>query len=154
MKRPQADDDVDAGLLDDVDSVFCIPKLACLNAFDIISLSPGFNLFGLFKDEVVKEESRFTSTQPESSIVSRLEEISRLFWFSFRKSKDCKVKLRRGSEQGRKGHLCIDVEIFEVTPSLFVVELRKTSGDTLEYSKFCSQDLRPGLKDIVSIWDD
>jgi 5'-AMP-activated protein kinase catalytic alpha subunit len=105
------------------------PKPACLNAFDIISLSPGFNLSGLFKDNVVKqeEESRFTSTQPASSIMSKLEEIASLFRFSFKKSKDCKVKLQ-GSEQGRKGHLCIDAEIFEVTPSLFVVELRKTGG--------------------------
>jgi len=156
FKPPQAlIDDVDVGLLlDDVDSASCVPKPACLNAFDIISLSPGFNLSGLFRDEVEKheEKSRFTSIQPASSIVSRLEEIARLFRFSFKKSKDCKVKLR-GSEQGRKGHLSIDFEIFEVTPSLFLVELHKTSGDTLEYSKFCSQDLRPGLKDIVWTWD-
>jgi len=153
FKRPQADKDVDVGLLDDVDSAFCAPKPACLNAFDIISLSPGFNLSGLFKDDVVKqEESRFTSTQPASSIMSKLEEIASLFRFSFKKSKDCKVKLQ-GSEQGRKGQLSIDAEIFEVTPSLFVVELRKTGGDSLEYSKFYSQDLKPGLKDIVWTWD-
>jgi len=153
FKRPQADKDVDVGLLDEVDSAFCVPKPACLNAFDIISLSPGFNLSGLFKDDVVKqEESRFTSTQPASSIMSKLEEIASLFRFSFKKSKDCKVKLQ-GSEQGRKGQLSIDAEIFEVTPSLFVVELRKTGGDSLEYSKFYSQDLKPGLKDIVWTWD-
>jgi len=154
FKRPQAVKDVDFGPLDDVDSAFFVPKPACLNAFDIISLSPGFNLSGLFKDDVRKqeEESRFTSTQPASSIVSKLEEIASLFRFSFKKSKDFKMKLQ-GSEQGRKGHLSIDAEIFEVTPSLFVVELRKAGGDTLEYSKFCSQDLRPGLKDIVWTWD-
>jgi 5'-AMP-activated protein kinase catalytic alpha subunit len=153
LKRPQADKDVDVGLLDDVGSLFFNPKPTYLNAFDIISLSPAFNLSGLFKDEVVKqeEESRFTSTQPASSIMSKLEEIARLFRFSFKKSEDCKLKLQ-GSEQGRKGPLCIDVEIFEVTPSLLLVELRKTEGDTLEYSKFCSQDLRPGLKDIVWTW--
>lgn len=124
----------------------------CLNALDIISLSPGFNLSGLFNDVVKQEESRFTSTQPASSIMSKLEEIASLFRFNFKKSKDCKVKLQ-GSEQGRKGHLSIDAEIFEVTPSLFVVELRKTGGDSLEYSKFYSQDLKPGLKDIVWTWD-
>jgi len=154
FKRPQVDKDVNVGVLDDVDSAFFVPKPACLNAFDIISLSPGFNLSGLFKDDVLKqeEESRFTSTQPASSIMSKLEEIASLFRFSFKKSKDFKMKLQ-GSEQGRKGHLSIDAEIFEVTPSFFMVELRKTGGDTLEYSKFCSQDLRPGLKDIVWTWD-
>jgi 5'-AMP-activated protein kinase catalytic alpha subunit len=40
-----------------------------------------------------------------------------------------------------------------VTPSLFVVDLRKTDGDTLEYSEFCIQELRPSLKDIVSKWE-
>jgi len=154
FKRPQANNDIDVGLLDDVDSAFFTPEPACLNAFDIISRSPGFSLSGLFKDNVVKQEkeSRFTSTEPASSIMSKLEEIARLFRFSCKMSKDCKVKLQ-GSEEGRKGHLCIDAEIFEVTPSLFVVDLRKTDGDTLEYSEFCIQELRPSLKDIVSKWE-
>jgi len=154
FKRPQIDRDVTFDLLNDVDSAFFVPKPACLNAFDIISLSPGFNLSGLFKDNTIKqeEESRFTSTQPASSIMSKLEEIASLFRFSFKKSKDFKMKLQ-GSEEGRQGYLSIDAEIFEVTPSFFMVELRKTGGDTLEYSKFCRQDLRPGLKDIVWTWD-
>lgn len=68
----------------------------------------------------------------------------------------------QGSETGRKGYLSIAtevssydqgvglsyiddrtfnvkgrfvVQIFEVAPSLFVVELRKAGGDTLEYHK-------------------
>ena len=126
-------------------------KPACLNAFDIISLSPGFNLSGLFEEkQKVKQESRFTSTQPASSIISKLEEVAKLLRFSIKK-RDCKVKLQ-GSEQGRKGHLSIAAEIFEVTPSLFVVEVSKAGGDTLEYNKFCNQELRPGLKDIVWTW--
>lgn len=126
-------------------------KPATLNAFDIISLSPGFNLSGLFeKKQRVKHESRFTSTQPASNIISKLEEIAKLESFSIKK-RDCKVKLE-GSEQGRKGHLAIAAEVFEVTPSLFVVELNKAGGDTLEYNKFCDQQLRPGLKDIVWTW--
>eukprot|EP01018_Ginkgo_biloba_P027837 Gb_41156 [translate_table: standard] len=39
--------------------------------------------------------------------------------------------LHEGSEQGRKGHLSIAAKIFEVTPSLFVVEVSKAGGDTL-----------------------
>jgi 5'-AMP-activated protein kinase catalytic alpha subunit len=153
FKRPQAMNDVDVSPLDDVESAFFTAKPACLNAFDIISLSPGFNLSGLFKDKVATQESsRFTSTQPVSIIMSRLEEIAKVLRFSVTKSKDCKLKLQ-DSKKGRKGHLCIDAEIFEVTPSLFVVELGKTGGDTPEYSKFCSQVLRPGLKDIVWAWN-
>jgi len=153
FKRPQAMNDVDVSVLDDVESAFFTAKPVCLNAFDIISLSPGFNLSGLFKDKVAKQESsRFTSTQPVSRIMSKLEEIAKVMRFSVTKSKNCKLKLQN-SKKGRKGHLCIDAEIFEVAPSLFVVELGKTGGDTLEYSKFCTQVLRPGLKDIVWAWD-
>jgi len=152
FKPPQLDNDVDVGLLDDVDSAFFVPKPARLNAFDIISLSPVFNLSGLFEEKIVKQELWFTSIQPPSSIISKLEEIAKVLRFKVKKSEDCKVKLQR-SEQALKGHLSIVAEIFEVTPSLFVVELRKTGGDTLEYSKLCSQELRPGLKDIVWIWD-
>jgi len=148
LKRPQTHKDVDVG------SVFFTPKLTHLNAFDIISQSPAFNLSGLFKNEVEEqeEESRFTSTQPASSIMLKLEEIARLFRFSFKKSEDCNLKLQ-GSPQGRKGPLCIDVEIFELNHSLLLVELLKTEGDTLEYSEFYSHDLKPGLKDIVWTWD-
>lgn len=161
--RPVSRDDVDDDIgLADVDSAFETCELskaekeskskpALLNAFDIISFSPGFNLSGLFKDKAVKQESRFTSTQSASSIMSKLEEVAKLFRFSVKKRGDCKVKLQ-GSEQGRKGHLSIAAEIFEVTPSLFVVEVSKAGGDTLEYNNFCNQELRPGLKDIVMTW--
>lgn len=163
--RPASRDDVDDDIgLADVDSAFesreaskgdqeSKSKPALLNAFDIISFSPGFNLSGLFKDKAVKQESRFTSTQSAPSIMSKLEEIAKLFRFSVKKKGDCKVKLQ-GSEQGRKGHLSIAAEIFEVTPSLFVVEVSKAGGDTLEYNKFCNQELRPGLKDIVMTWQE
>jgi 5'-AMP-activated protein kinase catalytic alpha subunit len=150
--QPNKDVDVDVGLHDDIDTGFFVPKPAHLNAFDIISLSPAFNLSGLFEDKIVKQELWFTSTQPASSIISKLEEIARALRFSVKKSEDCKVKLQ-GSEEGRKGYLSLDAEISEVTPSLFIVELRKTGGDTLEYSKLCSEEIRPGLKDIVWIWD-
>nr|ACN41193.1 unknown [Picea sitchensis] len=58
----------------------------------------------------------------------------------------------QGSVGGRKGQLSIVAEIFEVTPSLFVVELKKAAGDTLDYEKFYEEKLRPGLKDIVWAW--
>ncbi|KAJ9690705.1 hypothetical protein PVL29_013060 [Vitis rotundifolia] len=126
-------------------------KPTCLNAFDIISLSPGFDLSGLFeKDTNHRPEARFTTKQPASTIVSKLEEIAETERFKVKK-KNGTVKLQ-GSKEGRKGQLAIDAEIFEVTPSLYVVEVKKTAGDTLEYKKFCNQDLKPSLKDIVWTW--
>nr|KJB66955.1 hypothetical protein B456_010G168100 [Gossypium raimondii] len=53
-----------------------------------------------------------------------------------------------GEKTGRKGHLAVTTEIFQVAPSLFMVELRKSEGDTLEFHKFYN-NLSTGLKDIV-----
>ena len=121
------------------------------NAFDIISLSQGFDLSGLFeKDMSQRPQARFTSTKPASMIESKFEEIAEMERFKFMK-KDGKVKLQ-GRKEGRKGQLAIDAEIFEVTPSFCVVEVMKAAGDTLEYRNFCKQDLKPSLKDIVWNW--
>lgn len=57
-----------------------------------------------------------------------------------------------GSKAGRKGLLGIDAEIFEITPLFHMVEMKKSSGDTLEYKKMLKQDIRPALKDIVWTW--
>jgi 5'-AMP-activated protein kinase catalytic alpha subunit len=57
----------------------------------------------------------------------------------------------QGQERGRKGKLAIAADIFAVTPSFLVVEVKKDNGDTLEFNQFCSKALRPALKDIVWI---
>ncbi|CAA3013453.1 CBL-interacting serine threonine- kinase 6-like [Olea europaea subsp. europaea] len=119
-----------------------------LNAFHIISLSEGFNLSPLFeKTRVEKEELRFATTKPASSVITKLEELAKTRNFSVKKN-DSSVRLQ-GQESGRKGKLGISADIFAVTPSLLMVEVTKSSGDTLEYNQFCSKELRPALKDIV-----
>ncbi|XP_059669711.1 CBL-interacting protein kinase 5-like [Cornus florida] len=126
-------------------------KPTCMNAFDIISLSQGFNLSGLFeKDTNQRSEARFTTKKSASAIVSKLEEIATMESFEVKK-KDGMVKLK-GSKEGRKGQLAINAEIFEVTPSFYMVEVKKAAGDTMEYRKFCNKDLKPNLKDIVWTW--
>ncbi|XP_051223645.1 CBL-interacting protein kinase 5 [Lolium perenne] len=122
-------------------------KPVSLNAFDIISLSKGFDLSGLFEqNQEQKASSRFMTHKPASAIVSKLEQIAETESFKVKKQ-DGLVKLQ-GSKEGRKGQLAIDAEIFEVTPSCYVVEVKKSAGDTLEYERFCKKDLRPSLKDI------
>ncbi|KAK3189693.1 hypothetical protein Dsin_029254 [Dipteronia sinensis] len=120
-----------------------------LNAFHIISLSEGFDLSPLFEEKKreEKEELRFATTRPASSVISRLEEVAEAARFNVRKS-ESGVRLQ-GQESGRKGKLAINAAIFAVAPSFLVVEVRKDNGDTLEYNQFCSKELRPALKDIV-----
>ncbi|CAL9138524.1 unnamed protein product [Musa acuminata var. zebrina] len=126
-------------------------KLANLNAFDIISLSAGFNLSGLFEETDHKREARFISCQPASTIISKLEDVAKFLKLKVKK-KDHGVLKMEGTTQGRKGVLAIDAEIFEVTPAFHMVEIKKTNGDTLEYQKTWKQDIRPALKDIVWAW--
>ncbi|ERM97674.1 hypothetical protein AMTRI_Chr01g132530 [Amborella trichopoda] len=125
-----------------------LPRPASLNAFDIISFSPGFDLSGLF-EENKGEEARFVSGAPVTSIISTLEEIAKVVSFTVRKKESCGMKLEGGRE-GEKGKLEIAAEIFELTPDLVVVEVKKTGGDRREYEEFCDRELRPGLRKIMS----
>lgn len=145
---PETFDDEDSHSKEEESS--SIMKPTNYNAFDIISLSQGFNLSGLFEKNGEKSESRFTTQKPASAIVSKLEQIAETEKFKVKKE-DGTVKLQ-GSKEGRKGQLGIDAEIFEVTPSFYVVEVKKSAGDTLEYEQFCSKELRPSLQDIVWAW--
>ncbi|OMP02329.1 hypothetical protein COLO4_11189 [Corchorus olitorius] len=122
-----------------------------LNAFDIISLSDGFDLSGLFEGMSQKRETRFTSRQPASVIISKLEEAARLLRLKVKK-KDAGLLRMEGLKEGRKGILSIDAEIFQVTPTFHLVEIKKSNGDTLEYQKILKEDMRPALKDIVWVW--
>jgi len=128
-------------------------EIETLNAFHIISLSEGFDLSPLFEEKKreQKEELRFATTGTTAiGVVSRLEEAAaKAGKFSVSKSGDNTSVRLQGEESGRKGKLGIAAEIFAVTPSFLLVEVRKSSGDTLEYNQFCSKELRPALKDIV-----
>ncbi|XP_058098529.1 CBL-interacting serine/threonine-protein kinase 23-like isoform X1 [Magnolia sinica] len=119
-----------------------------MNAFQLISTSQGLNLSTLFEKEmgIVKRETRFTSKCPANEIIAKIEEAAMPLGFNVKKDK-YKMKLH-GSKSGRKGHLSIATEVFEVAPSLCMVELRKSGGDTLEFHKFY-KNISTGLKDIV-----
>ncbi|CAM8921617.1 hypothetical protein QQ045_031968 [Rhodiola kirilowii] len=119
-----------------------------MNAFELISTSQGLNLGNLFEKQMglVKRETRFTSKKPANEIISKIEEAALPLGFDVKKN-NYKLKLV-GEKTGRKGHLAVATEILEVTPSLFMVELRKSEGDTLEFHKFY-KNLSTGLQDIV-----
>ncbi|KAK6154782.1 hypothetical protein DH2020_009030 [Rehmannia glutinosa] len=123
-----------------------LPRPASLNAFDIISFSRGFDLSGLF-EEGSDGGARFVSGAPVSTIISKLEEIAKITSFAVRK-KDCRVSLE-GSRDGVKGPLTIAAEIFELTPSLRVVEVKRKGGDRTEYEEFCNNELKPGLQSLM-----
>jgi hypothetical protein len=95
---------------------------------------------------MVKRETSFTSQCTPQEIMSKIEEACGPLGFNVRKQ-NYKMKLK-GDKTGRKGYLSVATEVFEVAPSLHMVELRKTGGDTLEFHNFYN-NFSSELKDIV-----
>ncbi|XP_021776139.1 CBL-interacting serine/threonine-protein kinase 25-like [Chenopodium quinoa] len=129
------------------------PKVASprfFNAFEFISsMSSGFDLSSLFENNK-KSGSMFTSKCSASAIMAKFEGLAKKLNLQV-SSKEFKLKMQ-GREEGRKGRLLMTAEVFEVAAEVTVVEFSKCSGDTLEYVKFCEEDVRPALKDIVWSW--
>ncbi|KAF2319243.1 hypothetical protein GH714_014197 [Hevea brasiliensis] len=126
-------------------------KPTSLNAFDIISLSNGLDFSGFFDKSHQEKQTKFTSMHSASTIITKLEDTAKNLQLEVKKKDGGLLKLE-GSEKGRKGALSIEAEVFEFTPSFHLVEVKKSSGDTLEYTQVLEQGLRPALKDIVWAW--
>ncbi|OAY64948.1 CBL-interacting protein kinase 32, partial [Ananas comosus] len=161
-KPPVFEENYDANL-DDVDAAFRDSEEhhvtekkeeqpAAMNAFELISMSKGLNLANLFDSEQeFKRETRFTSKCPAKEIINKIEEAAKPLGFDIQK-KNYKMKLEN-MKAGRKGNLNVATEVFQVAPSLHMVEVRKTKGDTLEFHKFY-KNLSNSLKDVVWISED
>eukprot|EP00252_Welwitschia_mirabilis_P021846 TRINITY_DN571_c1_g3_i1.p1 TRINITY_DN571_c1_g3~~TRINITY_DN571_c1_g3_i1.p1 ORF type:complete len:438 (-),score=82.75 TRINITY_DN571_c1_g3_i1:297-1610(-) len=157
-KPPKFEEEEDVNL-DDVDAVFndsedhlVTEKRETqpmkMNAFELISTSQGLNLGTLFEKHMglVKRETRFTSKHSAKEIISKIEQAAGPLGFNVKKS-NWKLRIQ-GSQNGRKGRLSVATEVFQIAPSLYMVEVRKSGGDTLEFHKFY-KNLSSGLKDIV-----
>ncbi|GAY45793.1 hypothetical protein CUMW_092060 [Citrus unshiu] len=143
-KPPHFDKEEEVNL-DDVDAIFNDSKEnlvtekkekpVSMNAFELISRTKSFSLENLFEKQtgLVKRETRFTSQRPPNEIMSKIEEAAKPLGFNVRKG-NYKMKLQ-GDKTGRKGQLSVATEVFEVAPTLHIVEF---------YKKFSS-----GLKDVV-----
>ncbi|XP_027330506.1 CBL-interacting serine/threonine-protein kinase 3-like isoform X5 [Abrus precatorius] len=118
-----------------------------MNAFELISMSKGLNLENLFDiEQGFKRETRFTSKSPADEIINKIEEAAKPLGFDVQK-KNYKMRLAN-VKAGRKGNLNVATEIFQVAPSLHMVEVRKAKGDTLEFHKFYKK-LSTCLEDVV-----
>lgn len=127
------------------------PSPPFFNAFELISsMASGFDLSGLFETRR-NSGSLFTSKRSAPDILAKLESLAKKLNFRIACAKEFKVKMQ-GNTEGRKGKLSVTAEVFEVAPEVTVVEFSKSAGDTLEYKKFCDEDVRPALKDIVWTW--
>ncbi|GMH08724.1 hypothetical protein Nepgr_010564 [Nepenthes gracilis] len=109
-----------------------------INAFQLIGMSSYLDLSGFFEQEDASDRKiRFTSTLSHKDIIERIEDtVTEMGFHVQKKSGRLKVvKERRG--QKSPGSLSVAAEVFEISPSLYVVELRKSHGDSSIYRQLC-----------------
>lgn len=136
--------DVDAEANVEMEKKRCIN----LNAFEIISLSTGFDLSGLFEKGEEKEEMRFTSNREASEITEKLAEIGKELKMKVRKKEqEWKVKMAAAAEA-----VVVEAEVFEIAPSFHMVVMKKSGGDVAEYKRVMKESIKPALMDIVLAW--
>ncbi|XP_062204136.1 CBL-interacting protein kinase 4-like [Phragmites australis] len=122
-----------------------------MNAFDIISMSPGLDLSGLFGNGKKNREKRFmTTASPEKT----LEQLGRAggklgYVVVGKKGVEC---LPLG---GLSGLAAMSVEMSEVAPPLMIIELRLEVADgdgDGEGPGFGWEELRLELGDVARAW--
>jgi 5'-AMP-activated protein kinase catalytic alpha subunit len=119
------------------------PNSPCMNAFSVLASWPtGLDLAPLFADS--KGLLRFMSKQPVSAIISKFQEVATANGFNF--------KRREWTVNMEGTILGLEAKIFEVSPSLYAVDVSNTGGDTAEYKNFRDHHMIPALQDIGWAW--
>ncbi|CAN4094598.1 unnamed protein product [Withania somnifera] len=135
-------DDVRA-VFDDIKDAFVSEKSEdgesgplVMNAFEMITLSQGLNLSALFdrRQDYVKRQTQFVSRRPAKVIIETIEAAAESLGLKVFK-RNYKTRIE-GVTANRAGQFAVVLEVFQVAPSLFMVDVRKAAGDTLEYHKF------------------
>ncbi|KAG8099268.1 hypothetical protein GUJ93_ZPchr0013g36353 [Zizania palustris] len=119
-----------------------------INAFQLIGMSSCLDLSGFFEKEDVSERKvRFVSNYSPTSLFEKIESIVTEKGFQVQKSNG-KLKVIQVCKEpaNPRGHgtLLISAEVFEINESLYVVELKRSSGDCSLYRQLCaslSEDL-------------
>lgn len=135
-------DDVNA-VFDDIEEQYVSEQVEnhdggpiIMNAFEMITLSQGLNLSALFdrRQDYVKRQTRFVSRESAKIIISSLEAAGESMGLKVH-SRNYKLRLE-GISVNKVGQFAVVMEVYEVAPSLFMIDVRKAAGDTLEYHKF------------------
>ncbi|KAJ6794313.1 CBL-interacting protein kinase 1-like [Iris pallida] len=114
-----------------------------INAFQLISMSSSLDLSGFFETEDVSERKiRFTSNYLPKELFQKIEDIVTEMGYQVQKGHG-KLKVMQHNKGSSSpisvGSLSVAAEVFELSPSLYVVELRKSKGDSSLYRQLCSK---------------
>lgn len=115
----------------------------CLNAFDLISFSPGFDLTGLLNEpEISAGVERFVSAEPPEKIIGKVEEVS--------ESESAAAVEKNGwgaKVESLDGAFVVIINIFRLTEELVVVEIKKKEVD--QEFQIWKHKLRPQLDCLI-----
>ncbi|XP_047332206.1 CBL-interacting serine/threonine-protein kinase 24 isoform X2 [Impatiens glandulifera] len=119
-----------------------------MNAFEMITHSQGLNLSALFDrgQDYVKRQTRFVSREPAKVIMSTIEAVGESM--NFKVHTRCYKTRLEGISANKTGQFVVVLEVYEVAPSLYMVDVRKAAGDTLEYHRFY-KNLCARLENII-----
>ncbi|KAG6485071.1 CBL-interacting protein kinase 1-like [Zingiber officinale] len=114
-----------------------------INAFQLIGMSSSLDLSGFFEKEDVSERKiRFTSNHSPKELYEKIEDIVTEMGFQVQKGHGkLKVieKFRASKSPTRPESLSVSAQVFELSPSLYVVELRRSHGDSMLYRQLCTK---------------
>ncbi|CAO2192679.1 unnamed protein product [Urochloa humidicola] len=114
-----------------------------INAFQLIGMASSLDLSGFFEEEdVAQRKIRFTSMHPPKDLFDKIENVVTEMGFEVHRGpRKLKVfKKCKGSKNSRNpSSFLVRVEVFELGPSLYVVELKKSHGDSTLYRQLCER---------------
>ncbi|KAI3690846.1 hypothetical protein L2E82_49057 [Cichorium intybus] len=114
-----------------------------INAFELIGMSSCLDLSGFFEKEDVSERKvRFTSTCSPRKLLGKIEDTVSQMGFGVQKRNGKLKVLEDHNGQRRPCNLSVTAEVFEINPCLYVVELRKNSGESSVYRQLCDKVLK------------
>lgn len=145
---PANPDDEESILIDDAFSMQEVPSEGeksprsptLINAFQLIGMSSSLDLSGFFEKEDVSERKiRFTSNHSAKDLLERIEDTVTQMGFRVQKKNGRLKVMQEQKSQRSPGSLSVAAEVFEISPSLYVVELRKSYGDSTVYRQLCKR---------------
>lgn len=111
-----------------------------INAFQLIGMSSCLDLSGFFEKEDVSERKiRFTTNLSAKVLMEKIEDSVTEMEFRVQKKNGKMKVMQENKDHKTLGSLSVIIEVFEISSSLYVVELRKCYGDASVYRQLCKK---------------
>jgi 5'-AMP-activated protein kinase catalytic alpha subunit/carbon catabolite-derepressing protein kinase len=118
-----------------------------INAFDLISLSSGLDLSGLFEVKHARDR-RFTSSETVERVTERVREVGGRLGYIVEEG------MVGGAIGLGKGRVGLVFEVWEIVEKLLVVEVKVVERGGVEFEDLHWGELKEGLGDVVLQWND